>query len=108
MRNHYTSRNADACSQERAKRGLEGSGTALKVLLKLPKSEAEILLAAIAPEVKDVPSHRSVIELKVDEDGLVMEINAKDLVALRASLNSFLRFIDAALNVIRAVSDKAY
>lgn len=103
-----SSKNAEAHSREGAKLGLEGSSGSLKVFLKLPRSEAEILRAAIAPEAKDMPSRRAVVKLKVDEDGLTVEIDARDLVALRAALNSFLRFIDAALNAVRAVSEKAY
>ena len=99
--------NADTRSREAPGHRIRGSESSLKILFKLPRSKAEILYAAIAPEAADIPSRRAAVNLKLEDEALILEIKARDLVALRAALNSFLRFIDASLNVIDLVSSEA-
>lgn len=99
--------NADTRSREAPGHRIRGSESSLKILFKLPRSKAEILYAAIAPEAADIPSRRAAVNLKLEDEALILEIKARDLVALRAALNSFLRFIDASLNVIDFVSSEA-
>ena len=73
----------------------------LNVFLHLGEEEARILYRAILPEVKDVPSRRTFVNLELAEGGILLSISAADPVALRAASNSFLRFIDSALRSIR-------
>ena len=73
----------------------------LNVFLHLGEEEARILYRAILPEVKDVPSRRTFVNLELTEDGILLSISAADPVALRAASNSFLRFLDSALRSIR-------
>ncbi len=96
----------DTRSPEAPGRRLQGSNSSLKIFFRLPKSKAKILYEAIAPEAADIPSRRAVVNLRIIDEGLILEIEARDLVALRAALNSFLRFIDASLSVMNLVSSR--
>ena len=62
--------------------------------------EAKILYSSIIPEVEDIPSKRTSVSMALTEDGLNLMIKASDPVALRAALNSFLRFIDSILEML--------
>jgi len=73
----------------------------LNVLLHLGEEEARIIYRALLPEVKDVPSRRTSVNLELTKDGIMLSISAADPVALRAASNSFLRFIDSVLRSIR-------
>ena len=73
----------------------------LNVFLHLREEEARIIYRAILPEVKDVPSRRTSVNLELTKDGIMLSISAADPVALRAASNSFLRFIDSVLRSIR-------
>ncbi len=46
-------------------------------------------------------------KVKLEEDGLffVLTVDAEDTVALRATLNAYLRWIGTAINVIDAVEE---
>ena len=73
----------------------------LQVFFKIPESEAEIILKSVSLEIETSPSKRSSASLRLVEGGLLLKIEAEDLTALRAAANSFLRFIDAAVEVLR-------
>lgn len=94
----------DTRSREGLGRPPQENSCSLRVFFRLPESVAEILCGAIAPEAADIPSRRAAVKLGIVEGGLILEIEARDPVALRAALNSFLRFIDASLNVVSIVS----
>ena len=76
----------------------------LTIVIHLDADRAKILYHAILPEVRDVPSKRVSANLRVEGDKLILSVSAADLVALRAALNSFLRFISSALQTIEALS----
>lgn len=54
------------------------------------------IAAALAPEseVSDVPKTRA--DISTQGEDVVVEVRADDLAALRAALNSYLRWVDAA------------
>jgi tRNA threonylcarbamoyladenosine modification (KEOPS) complex Pcc1 subunit len=66
------------------------------------KSEKEIsaVLSALTPEAQAPPTRRA--NIKLEEDGLflVLTVEAEDTVAMRATLNAYLRWIQSTLNVI--------
>jgi KEOPS complex subunit Pcc1 len=77
-----------------------------KAAVRLPfKSEKQLrsMLDALAPEVKRQVGIRSKATLKAEEQTLVLEIEADDTVALRAALNTYLRWINSALNVLETM-----
>lgn len=69
------------------------------------KEQQQIIVDSLKPEVSNPSSHRSKISLH-DENGLlVLEIEASDTTALRASLNSYLRWINSILNVLEKLKN---
>jgi tRNA threonylcarbamoyladenosine modification (KEOPS) complex Pcc1 subunit len=60
--------------------------------------KAKLIATAISPEVKHkIP--KSNIIFKVDKNQLLLSIESNDISALRAASNSFLRWINTAINV---------
>ncbi|MEM0445392.1 MAG: KEOPS complex subunit Pcc1 [Nitrososphaerota archaeon] len=63
--------------------------------VKIQTLQAETILKAIAPELESLPTRRVKAAISCLEDGLILTLEAEDLVALRAGLNTFLRWISA-------------
>ena len=55
--------------------------------------DAEVILKSIEPEIQTAPSERSSVEVNLDGDTLKLIIDAEDTPSLRASVNSYLRWI---------------
>jgi tRNA threonylcarbamoyladenosine modification (KEOPS) complex Pcc1 subunit len=60
----------------------------------------ETVFRALEPEVMKAATVRSKAKLRKDDRFLILKIEAKDTVALRAALNAYLRWINAVLSVI--------
>ncbi len=60
------------------------------------------VLEAVAPEAK-APVRRANVQLGKDGLFLVMTVEAEDTIALRSTLNAYLRWINSAVNVINLV-----
>ena len=60
----------------------------------------KIVSKALLPEVRKTPTMRSRAFLEKDDTFLILKIEAKDTVALRASVNAHLRWIDSMRNVL--------
>lgn len=72
------------------------------VRLKFPsEKQLETILRSLEPEVKSPTSTRSQAGLAKKRDCLILKIEAKDTVALRAALNAYLRWINSMLNVFQ-------
>lgn len=64
--------------------------------LKFPsKNISEMVYRALMPEVEKPATNRSKASLKIEDDFLVLSVEAKDTVAIRAALNAYLRWISA-------------
>lgn len=77
-----------------------------KATIRLPmKSERhlEALIKALTPEVQKQIGTRSKVALSTEELTLIVNIEAEDTVALRAALNSYLRWVNSTLNVLEAI-----
>jgi tRNA threonylcarbamoyladenosine modification (KEOPS) complex Pcc1 subunit len=63
------------------------------------------LFEALTPETKAQATRRA--NVKLEEDGLflVLIVEANDTVALRATLNAYLRWINSMINVMQVVED---
>jgi len=69
--------------------------------LKFPSPRhLEIIFKALLPEVRKPPTMRSRASLEKDDTFLILKIEAKDTVALRAAVNAYLRWIDSIRNVL--------
>ena len=68
-------------------------------------SEKELtsLINAIMPEAKATVTRRAKVKLEKDKLFLVVTIDAEDTVALRSTLNAYLRWINSTVNVINIV-----
>jgi KEOPS complex subunit Pcc1 len=55
--------------------------------------EAEMVLRSIGPEIQTSPSQKSSVEVNLDGNNLNLILDAKDTPSLRASVNSYLRWI---------------
>lgn len=64
------------------------------------QKEADIVLSAIKPEIIDLPSHRTFTGIECEDRTLIITIKAKDSPSLRASLNSYLRWIMLSKQVL--------
>jgi tRNA threonylcarbamoyladenosine modification (KEOPS) complex Pcc1 subunit len=79
----------------------------LKAELKLDlesKEKASIIYLAIDPETKEVSSDRARTTVKQEANVIRMLIEAEDLTALRASINSFLAWISACERTLETLS----
>jgi KEOPS complex subunit Pcc1 len=65
------------------------------------------LLYALKPEAEAPPTRRAKIKLENDGLSLLLTVEAKDTVALRATLNAYLRWINSTLNIIEVVKSKS-
>ena len=75
--------------------------TKATISLKL-RSEKELtaLLNALTPEANAPVTRRAAVKLERDGLFLVLRVKAEDTVALRSTLNAYLRWINSALSVI--------
>ena len=67
------------------------------------EKQIDTLLSALTPEAKAPPTRRASIQLKKAGSSLTLSVEAEDTVALRATLNAYLRWINSTLNVIGVV-----
>jgi tRNA threonylcarbamoyladenosine modification (KEOPS) complex Pcc1 subunit len=67
------------------------------------KKRLETIFKALEPETKKATTMRSEADLKKEGSFLVLKINAKDTVALRAALNAYLRWINSAVEVLEVI-----
>jgi len=63
----------------------------------------EIVFEALEPEVDKPVTMRSRAKLEKDDSFLVLKVEARDAVALRATLNAYLRWINSTLNVLEVL-----
>jgi tRNA threonylcarbamoyladenosine modification (KEOPS) complex Pcc1 subunit len=64
------------------------------------------LLSALTPETHAMQTKRAKVNLKKDGCFLVLSVEADDTVALRATLNAYLRWIQSTIKVMAAVETK--
>ncbi|MEE9593406.1 MAG: KEOPS complex subunit Pcc1 [Thermoplasmata archaeon] len=70
-----------------------------KAWVRVETKAAEILAAALEPEAAR-PVPRSQVDLTTTKGALLMEVEARDTNALRAALNSYLRWTSGALQMV--------
>ncbi|USS41372.1 KEOPS complex subunit Pcc1 [Thermococcus aggregans] len=69
--------------------------------IEFPSEEiAKVVYESVLFEHKTVPYRRSKVDFSLRENKIVMEFTAKDNSALRGTLNSYLRWIKVALDVV--------
>jgi len=61
------------------------------------------LLDALMPETNAPATRRSAVKIVKDNQFLLLTVEAEDTVALRSTLNAYLRWINSAINVMGVV-----
>jgi KEOPS complex subunit Pcc1 len=64
---------------------------------------AKIIYEAIKPETKTSPTPRAKVKLRRDANNLVLTFKARDAAALRASINSILRFTNSLMQILNVI-----
>jgi tRNA threonylcarbamoyladenosine modification (KEOPS) complex Pcc1 subunit len=76
------------------------------VRLKIPlKRHLDTVFKALKPEVKKSLTARSTADLEKTDTFLVLKVEARDTVALRAALNAYLRWINSVTNVLEVLKE---
>lgn len=65
--------------------------------------QLQVVLDALKPETEISSTKRSEIQMKTENQFLILEFFANDTSALRASMNSYLRLIGVAMNLQKLV-----
>jgi len=63
----------------------------------------EIVFKALEPEIKKPATMRSRANLERDNKFLILKVEARDTVALRAALNAYLRWINSTITVFEVL-----
>jgi len=61
--------------------------------------EPDRIIRALAPEAEDAVQ-RSEVRLETCEGGLRLTVESEDLVSLRAALNTWIRLVDIAMEMV--------
>ncbi len=69
----------------------------------LSEKQLKVVLEALKPETETSSTNRSKVHMKTENQSLVLEFNARDTSALRASMNSYLRLIGVAMNLQKLI-----
>lgn len=67
------------------------------------EKQIDALLSALTPETQVMPTKRASVKLAKDGLFLVLSVEAEDTIAIRATINSYLRWISSTINVIGIV-----
>ena len=69
------------------------------------EKQVKTLLDTLTPEANSPVTRRAHIKLQKKGLFFVLTVEAEDTVALRATLNTYLRWIDSTVNVVRLIED---
>ena len=65
----------------------------------LSEKQLKVVLESLKPETETSSTNRSKVNMKSENQSLILVFNSKDTSALRASMNSYLRLIGVAINL---------
>ncbi|MDF1539615.1 MAG: KEOPS complex subunit Pcc1 [Candidatus Thorarchaeota archaeon] len=77
----------------------------LEIDLETPEM-VDILFTALEPETVSVSTDRAQAMLSKNGSQLIITIQAGDLTALRAAMNSYLAWVSASMRAVESVTDK--
>lgn len=69
------------------------------------EKQLKVVLEALKPETKTPPTRRSKVQMKGEGNSLTLNFKARDTSALRAAVNSYLRWILLTKTVLESVSE---
>lgn len=78
---------------------------AVNAIIKIDLDEAvlRVIDTALSPETETPSSERSETSIDIVDGTLVIETQASDTTALRASLNSYLRWVEGIQNILMSL-----
>jgi tRNA threonylcarbamoyladenosine modification (KEOPS) complex Pcc1 subunit len=65
---------------------------------------AKTLFLALNPETESVPSERATTQLRLKGNSLTIDVEAEDITALRAAINSFLAWLSGCKKAFKVVN----
>ena len=71
-----------------------------KIRVDIPDEMVEAILDALRPEIESPSSERSVIDVRRSINGIVIVTEASDTTAMRAAVNSYLRWVQGILDLL--------
>lgn len=83
------------------------SSAKIKIRFETEK-QVESIFKALEPESKKSPTTRSKVEIMKKKRDILLIVRAKDIVALRAALNSHLRFLKAWKKIIKIIETENF
>lgn len=78
---------------------IEGVETELEMKFET-QQDAMIVLRSVEPEIRTAPSERTSVNIDLSGNVLKIKIDAEDTTSLRASLNSYLRWVKLSYEVL--------
>jgi tRNA threonylcarbamoyladenosine modification (KEOPS) complex Pcc1 subunit len=72
----------------------------MKAEVDIECKEPEIIIKSLEPDVEELK--RFVVKLKAENNGLKLEIEAKDISSLLAGINSYMKLIKVAIDATEA------
>jgi len=69
------------------------------------EKQLKIVLEALKPETRSPATRRSKVEMKGEGNSLTLNFEARDTSALRAAMNSYLRWILLTKSILESVSE---
>ena len=76
-----------------------------KIVFKTSKEKCKKIVEALEPETKSTPTPRSRVKIRGKDNTVEATFYAKDFSALRASINSFCRWVKMVDEVLDVVKD---
>ncbi len=67
------------------------------------EKQLKSLMDALTPEIKRQVGVRSKVAIAANGLSLVLNVKAEDTIALRAALNTYLRWVNSTLNVLEKI-----
>jgi len=84
------------------KEGLTEKASA-EIHVMVPEEVVEAVLDALSPEVESPSSERSSTDVLRGVDGIVISTEASDTTAMRAAVNSYLRWVQGILDMLSKI-----
>jgi len=69
------------------------------------EKQLKVVLEALKPETRTPATHRSKVQIMSEGNSLTLSFEATDTSALRAAINSYLRWIHLAKTVVKSVNE---
>jgi len=69
------------------------------------EKQLKVVLEALKPETRTPPTLRSKVQITSEGNSLTLSFEATDTSALRAAINSYLRWVHLAKTVVKSINE---